>query len=491
MSESGGETFVIVIMVAIFIAVIIYVFGHFLFLGGAFADSSICYLSSQATNFFYNGLCLSQYLCFSSTLEGMGISPPLLGCSTTSTSYSSSSTSNQVFSGLSTSISQCMYQYGAYQGLDVLPNNPAICSVSYINSNKNLTFANLTNYLYSSTYTTQISCLNHTAAQSCGDPLSASNPNGFSCDTLQPSECQATSSDYFSCVTQSGYTPFTAGYSIDNIPLSEPGSTSAANNMSNYLCEQSQGCYFNTAKGTCTNLTGSSIGCTDTYTNFCQRSANNNYNCTVGYDPTTDSFEPPNSCYLYEPVKSTSVVNISYGSYFKPGVNLLYSYKNSTSSEFVGVNSTKSLANSQIYIVYLNSFAGTRFAPSVISLPQECAPISYLNNYPTSGIQYECSRALLSFVALGGAGSSVNPGFVVKSSILGVGGGFLYNQCVNASLCGSTNEFGTLSVGLFKTTGLSQCISSLGSFVNQFNFKYAEGLSFLGRNLVYLCAVKS
>jgi hypothetical protein len=92
MSESGGEAFVIAVAVAIFIAVIIYVFGHFLFLGGTFADSSICYLSSQATNFFYNGLCLSQYLCFSSTLEGMGISPPLLGCSTTSTSYSSSST---------------------------------------------------------------------------------------------------------------------------------------------------------------------------------------------------------------------------------------------------------------------------------------------------------------------------------------------------------------------------------------------------------------
>ena len=155
------------------------------------------------------------------------------------------------------------------------------------------------------------------------------------------------------------------------------------------------------------------------------------------------------------------------------------------------VNSTKSLADSQIYIVYLNSFAGTRFAPSVISLPEECAPVSYLNNYPTSGIQYECSRALLSFIALGRGGSGINPGFVVKSSALGLGGGFLYNQCVNASICGSTNEFGTLGVGLFKTTGLSQCMSSIGSFIDHFGSEYGAGLSFLGRNLVYMCAVKS
>ena len=498
MGESGGEEFVIAIVVVISIAVIIYVFAHFIFLGGSFADSSLCYLSSQATNFFYNGLCLSNYLCFSSTLQSEGISPPLLGCSTTSTAYTSSSSSTQILSGLSTSISQCIYQYGAYQGLDVLPNGPAVCGVNYINSNKNLTFANLTNYLAATTYTTEVSCINHTAAQSCADPVSSSNPNGFSCDTLQPSECQATSADYFNCRAESGYTPFTQGFSLDTIPLNtSASSTSAANNLTDYLCEASQGCYFNKAVGTCTNLTGSSLACTDTYTNFCERYPNQSEYCTVGYDPITSTFEAPSSCSLFEPVKSTSVVNVSYASYLKPGVNLLYSYKNSTSAKFVNITSNESISKSQIYIVYLNSFAGTRFAPKVINLPQECAPISYLNNYPTSGIQYECSRALFSYVAIAGSGAGVNPGFIVKSSAIATGGGFLYNECVNASICGSGSALTALSTATLKTTGLSQCLSSIWSFTQAYSIendlsKYIEGtngLNFLGRNLVYLCAV--
>lgn len=489
MAETVGENIALIILGIIFISVIIIIGAYFVFFGFGFTDATTCYASSLVRNFFFNDLCATQYLCISSSLASLHLEPPLLGCSPSASSFSSSDTNGQIFSSLSTGMVSCWDRYGANQGLLVLPNSPGMCSVSVLDTNRNITFRNLTNYLQDTAYTTQVSCLNHTAAQSC-----ANYQEGFSCDVNAPSVCVDSTSDYFLCRDQPNYVPTSPGYYTTYIPLnSSVKSTNAANNMSAFLCEESQGCYFNKAIAECTNSTGSPISCTQTYTDFCQKESGS-YNCTVGYDPTTNGFEVPNSCTLTEPVNPKSVENVSYFSYLKPGVNVIFSYKNITSgkSEFVSPYSNLSIGHSEVYYVYLNSFAGSRFPPKTISLPTECAPATFLNNYPTQTLQYECSRSLLVF---GSAfvGGSINPGIVTTGEIYAgsLGSGYLYAKCTNNKVCNqyiASNLEQVVSTGALTTTGLSQCASGILSSIESIPYYlHLTNGNFLGRNQLFIC----
>lgn len=488
MAETAGEEFAFIILSVIFIFTIVLVFAYFLLFGFGFTNSSTCYLSSQIRNFFYNGLCVSQFFCISSSISHTIGTPPLLGCSTSTQTYTSGSSSSQIFSGTVTSLADCWYQYGANQGLDVLQSSPGLCSVININTTQNLTIANLTQYLQSEAYTTQVSCINHTAQQSCPN-----YQDGFTCNLQSPNTCTASSSDYFKCITQQGYSRTYSGYSLDNISLTGSTGTTAANLMPSYLCDASQGCSFDASTGSCVNNTGQIGSCTQSYTNFCQKNSTGSYVCTVNYDSTTSSYVAPPSCTLSEPVNNDSVVNVSYFDYLAPGVNMIYSYKNQTngSSSLVYPNSTKSISKSQLYILYLNSFAGSRLPPTWIDLPQECTPLSFLNNYPTQGIEDECSRALLSYGAVAtkiAYGS--NPG------LIGLGttslGGYLYGRCTSNQFCNGVapNALNVVSTSLLYTTGLSQCATSLWTAITQAPSELGLAKSnFLGRNQIYVCAV--
>ena len=490
MAETPGESFIFIVLAVIFIIVIVAIAGYLLLVGVNLSNSSICYVSSEFTNFYYNGLCVSKLFCLSSTLKTLGISPPLFGCTTATAGYGPGSQPSQVFSTVANDLTSCWNQYGANQGLTVLTNSPAMCSVVDVNINRNITINNLTNYLGTNAYTTEVSCLNHTAVQSCSDPLTNSNLNGYSCDLSDPSLCDALSLNYFNCKSQPGYQPFTQGYNtIRYIPLNGTKPPTAAMNLSSYLCETSQGCSFNTTLDTCSNISGNTASCTDLYTNFC-----NGNNCTVGYDSTTNSYESPSSCVLTEPVKSTSIINESYADYLKPGDNVIFSYKNvsnSSSSGFVLPNSSKSINKAQVYMVYLNSLVGTRFPPSSISLPSECEPATFLNNYPSAGIEYECSRAILSGVGAKLLSPS-NPGLVVGATLAGFGSAECSNNvvCKNDVAPNSLLYTEKLSEATFAASGIGQCAQSLFSYFS--SLPQEIGISkpdFLGRNLIYICIV--
>ncbi|MCL5009899.1 MAG: hypothetical protein M1433_02910 [Candidatus Parvarchaeota archaeon] len=490
MAETAGEEFAFIVLAVIFIFVIVLVFSYFLLFGFGFTDASTCYLSSQVTNFFYNGLCITQYFCISSSLAQTIGTPPLLGCSPSTQTYSSGSSSAQIFSGTLSSLAECWYQYGANEGLDVLYKNPGLCGVININVGQNLTISNLTQYMQSTAFTTQVSCVNHTAQQAC--------PNyqeGFTCNLQSPTTCIASSDNYFSCKKQSGYVGTYSGYSLATLPLeSTTTDNTAANLMGAYLCQASQGCSFNPSVGECTNLTGQASSCTQSYTNFCVKGADNAYTCTVNYDSTTQSYVAPPSCTLSEPVNNDSTVNISYFDYLSPGVNMIYSYRNQTSGEssLVLPNSTKSISHAQLYILYLNAFTNSRLQPQWINLPPECTPEAFLNNYPTRGIQYECSRALAAYgPALLKLSYGNNPG------VIGLGGsavlGYLYGRCSSNSFCNqyiATTATQYVSTAILTTTGLSQCANSLFDAITQAPSELGlTNSNFLGRNQIYVCVV--
>jgi hypothetical protein len=489
MAETPGESFIFIVLAVIFIVVIVAIAGYLLLVGVNLSNSSICYVSSEFTNFYYNGLCVSNFFCLSSTLKTLGITPPLFGCTTSAAGYGPGSQPSQVFSTVATDLTSCWNQYGANQGLTVLTTSPATCSAVDVNINQNITINNLTDYLEKNAYTTEVSCLNHTAIQSCSNPLTSSNPGGYSCDLSDPSLCEATSLSYFNCRSQSGYSPFTQGYATKYIPLYGSKPPTAAMNLSSYICEASQGCSFNTTLRTCSTPSGNINSCTDLFTNFC-----NGNNCTVGYDGTTDSYEAPSSCVLTEPVKSTSIINQSYADYLKPGDNVIFSYKNVSNpsdSGFVFPNSNKSINKAQIYIVYLNSLVGTRFPPSSISLPSECEPATFLNNYPTAGIKYECSRAVVSAIGAKLLAPS-NPGLVAGVALAGFGSA----ECFNNSICkddvapNALTYTAKLAKASLYATGIEQCAQSLFYFFD--SLPQQIGISkpnFLGRNLIYICAV--
>ena len=489
MAETPGESFIFIVLAVIFIIVIIAIAGYLLLVGVNLSNSGICYVSSEFTNFYYNGLCVSNFFCLSSTLKALGVAPPLFGCTTSTSAYGPGASPSQAFSSISTQLTSCWNEYGANQGLTVLPDGPATCGVTDININQNITINNLTRYLESNAYTTEISCLNHTAAQSCADPLSSSNPNGFTCDLNNPSVCEASSSNYFKCSSTSGYS-FSNGYSKTYINLTGSKPPTAALNLTSDLCEASQGCSFNTTLDTCSTPSGNTAVCTDLYKNFC-----NGNNCTVGFDKTTKSYESPPACTLTEPVKSTSIINVSYADYLKPGDNLIFSYKNlsnSSTSGFVPPNSSKSINKAQIYIVYLNSLVGTRFPPHSISLPSVCEPATFLNNYPTAGIEYECSRAVVSAIGAKLV-SPTNPGIIVGTALAGFTGA----ECLNNTLCkediapNALDYTGKLAYASFRATGLEQCAQSLFYYFTA-SLPKTIGISkpnFLGRNVIYVCAV--
>ncbi len=525
MAETAGETVIFLVLSVIFILVIVLVFAYFLLFGFGFSNASTCYGSSQIRNFFYNSLCVTQYFCIADTLEGLGVLPPLLGCSPLAQSYGATSTTGQIFSGVTLDLAQCWYQYGASSNLNVIDGNGQLCGVINVDTNQNITIKDLTNYLQTSTYAQKISCINHTAVQSC--PGFAPNPNqNWSCDLSDSAYCQLTTFNYFQCQDQRGYVPTPQGYQLDNIFLDNPNTkTNALDNLTGALCQSAFGCYFNTATGNCTNTSSnmqlaikSSNSCFQSFQDFCKTYPNGNQNCTVAYDPTDDFFTQPQGCTLTEPVKPTSVVNISYADYLSPGTNLIFSYKNKTATS--GANQTGyllspyanlSISHSQLYFVYLNTFAGTPYPPNLVGLPSECAPVSFFNNYPNSAIQDQCTRALISYGIIGAAAGLKENLISTPKGVMILGGtfaaGYAYGVCESNQFCnrvidGSINN--AASVSLITTTGLGQCLSSIGtwidqqgtSFLNSFSQVFTgqnavQNLNFLGRNQLYVCAVTS
>jgi hypothetical protein len=211
---------------------------------------------------------------------------------------------------------------------------------------------------------------------------------------------------------------------------------------------------------------------------------------------------------MTEPVNNNSIINVSYFDYLSPGVNLIYSYKNkSTSSNgvFVSSYSNASINNAQLYIVFLNSFAGTSYPPQIVSTPSECSPIVFLNNYPNNGIEDECSRALVTYAGLVGKFAYGKTGLL---TLFAAGlGGYAYGQCAGVPSCKQyvdTNYPSSVSTLFLTTSGLSGCVQSLyvglqeatqkvsNSFLSMFGVNSVENpLNFLGRNQLYICAVVS
>ena len=73
MAETPGESFIFIVLAVIFIVVIVAIAGYLLLVGVNLSNSSICYVSSEFTNFYYNGLCVSNFFCLSNTLKTLGI----------------------------------------------------------------------------------------------------------------------------------------------------------------------------------------------------------------------------------------------------------------------------------------------------------------------------------------------------------------------------------------------------------------------------------
>ena len=145
MAETPGESFIFIILGTIFIIVIVAIAGYLLLVGVNLSNSGVCYVSSEFTNFYYNGLCVSNFFCLSSTLKSLGIAPPLFGCTTATYGYGPGARPSQVFSTVATDLASCWNQYGANQGLTVLTDSPATCAVVETNTNQNVTINNLTN----------------------------------------------------------------------------------------------------------------------------------------------------------------------------------------------------------------------------------------------------------------------------------------------------------------------------------------------------------
>lgn len=518
MAETGGEYTVFWIAFAIMAFVIIAVFAYFLLFGFGFSDSSLCYASSGLRNFINTGLCVTNLACLSSTLNSLGLVPPLYGCSPATSAYSGSDTTS-AFAGITTALSTCWYQYGGDQGWAVVQDQAPICSEISLNLNSNITFYNFTKYLNATAYSTTPSCVGHTAQQAC--------PNygeGYTCDTQQPNLCELSTNNYFRCEDSANYNPGPG--QITNIPLNTPNkATTAANNMSGYLCSE-VGCSFDTQAdsgvGACVNATGSSSACTQYYLNFCSQNPPSQqgfgkYNCSVVYNSVTDSFYAPAGCTLTENINPGVTSNMTFYNYLQPGINLFMTWYNKTSGSYEYVRSgggtqailrsngtygsvtspnaiNRSLSHAQLYILFLNSLAGTRFVPSTISLPPECASFTYLNNYPGSCYDY-CARAAVFYYALyKGAGRRL--GVTTVSALAGAGlvTGATTAACASNSGCnqyilqpGYNDLTNVISTGLFTTSGLSQCVSCISGYLSNLGSHPAV----LGENEMYMCAVVS
>ncbi len=500
MAETGGELVVFIILGVIFIGVILIVFSYVLIFGFTMSSSSLCYTSSMIRNFFFQDLCIPSsnpiihnFFCLSYTLANSGIEPPLIGCSTGIASYTSIYPQTYTFSQMSGAIASCFYKYGGYQNLSVLPDGPALCDVISVYTGKNFSFYNFTKFMQSETYTSQVNCINYTPQEAC--------PNyqeGYVCDKDSPSLCERANSNYFTCLTQQGYSPIYPGYYLQSIPLNGSGFT-AANNASSYLCDSTQGCYFNTTLAECTKPGGSAQFCTQLYTNFCKNTTTG-WNCTMDYDPTTKSLVPPPSCIETEPAKSTAIQNISFMDYFMPGINLFFSFKNISTGkpgEVVSAyNKTLDLQNATFYIVYLNTMTRTRFPPKVITLPPECAPLSWYNNYPANCFDY-CARAVAVYGSILGSAGASDPGILTLGAAASAGAAsYGYHYCSQSQLCSTVlpSAYNTISTLAFTTSGLGDCIScvstSLKTAVQQAGaYLSLDRLNFLGRNIVFVCAV--
>jgi hypothetical protein len=493
MAQTGLEKAALLILFAVIAFVIIVVFGYFLILGFGFASGSACFVSSNVRNFFYQDLCVvPQFFCLSSSLSNLGLVPPLLGCSTSTLNYDSQSSPAQTLGGITTALSTCWYQFGANQSL-VVSAQPRLCSVLSINTNTNITFNNLTKYLEDSTFSSHISCTGYTPQQAC--------PNyqqGFVCDTNTPTLCQKTELNYSICKTQPNYNNVYQGYVTTHIPLTG-ANPSASLNMSTELCEPSQGCYFNDSQQSCVNTTDNKIdACTQSYQNFCTKNPEGVYNCTVDYNPTIDSYQSPPSCLLTESVNPTAIENESYFNYLKPGLDLIYSYKNKTSgiSNFSRINSSQSISHADLYLVYMNSFTNTRFPPATVSLPQECTPQTFFNNYPTNSIRDECTRAIIVYSgAVLGVGGTGDSGVIMgKVALASVAGGFATAACASNQPC---NQYiippilNAISTALLTSSGLQQCAEGIFNYITTLGGLYTGSTSFLGRNQIYLCAETS
>ncbi|MCW1301766.1 MAG: hypothetical protein OH316_01360 [Candidatus Parvarchaeota archaeon] len=494
MAETGGEAFVLMMLTVIVVVFIFYIFGQFLLLGFNFSSASLCYVSSNIRNYFYNDLCLTQFFCISSFLSSMHLTPPMLGCSTTVSTYAGNYPTSAMFTGITNTLSTCFYQYGAFNHLSVFRYGPQICSVVNIRTDYNFSFYNFTKYLNSTTYTKVKSCIGYTASQAC--PHAS---EGFSCDSQAPTTCTMSESNYFTCkVNGSNYVPNYPNYNVVEMPLNaSKGTLAADNNASLDLCVGSQGCTFNRyagENGLCENATGYSNVCTQYYTNFCNVSKNT---CYMNYDPVTDSVLPPPSCTLSEPVFSNATTNETYFDYFQPGVDLFFSYYNTSSGKkAVAVNPLSKmydLQKSTLYVVYLNSMTGTRFPPVQIHLPSECVQGTFINNYPTTCYDYCARSALVYGSALAGV-AALNPGPMLVTGAFAAGAfsGAVFKEASGYGLISSSISQAALEEAgaLFSLSGLPQCASCLlSSFTNPASV--LSGASMLGRNIIYVCAVTS
>lgn len=491
--ETAGEMFILMMFIVIGVVLIFYVFGQFLLLGFNFSSSSLCYVSSNIRNFFYNDLCLTQFFCISSFLSSIHLTPPMLGCSTLVSTYTGNYPTSAMFTGIASTLSTCFYQYGALNHLTVFRYGPQLCGVSNIHINQNFSVYNFTEFLNKTTYTTEKSCIGYNSSQAC--PHAA---EGFSCDTQAPTTCIKTETNFFTCsVNGSSYVPTYPNYDLVTVPLNATkGKLAADNNASIDLCVGSQGCSFDRYAGTdgmCVNATGYSSSCTQSYTNFCDVSNNS---CSMNYDAITGSLLPPPSCTLSEPVFSNATTNVSYFDYFQPGVDMFFSYWNKSGGKNAvainPLNKSIDLQNSTLYMVYLNSMTNTRFPPVEVNLPSECVHETFINNYPTSCYTY-CARATAIYGSLFVGTAAYNPGPMVIGGAFTAGAltGVVFHYAGQYNLITPTVGQAILEEGgaLYTLSGLPSCLSCIyQTFTGPVDTIF-YGDNLLGRNILYVCAV--
>jgi hypothetical protein len=459
MAETGTEYTGYTIIFALTVGVILLVFGLIAIVAYSAAHGNICLASALVRNFYYNDLCfpsiggLGSPFCLTSTLSGLGLMPPL-ECPTQVASYSGNVKATDIWDRLSSMMTTCLNQYGFSSGLQVNYNGPLFCGVVTTSVNYTLTLSSFFNYLENKIYNKSVnSCLLNPHA--C--------PQGYSCDTQNPNLCETTTANYSICSSQSNYVATYPGYSLETIPL--VGDTiSAANNMSQYLCDAAQGCYFNATLGKCVSTLVPF--CEQVWQNFCFSNSSGKY-CHVQYSSELlPHFLPPLSCNVYTKVNAT--YNETYFDFLSPGgISLFTVYNPSTGAVYKGNQGLyQNLSHAQIYVYYLNSFTGTHLPPNSYSSPPGCPPFTIYNSISSTCWFTDCVRSFavapaFSYGPFKGVGIAITGTAITGAFVDYIGSQYskgALSMYFNYGVQAFAKVYGTV---IFQTSGFQQCASCI------------------------------
>ncbi|MCW1292677.1 MAG: hypothetical protein OH340_02340 [Candidatus Parvarchaeota archaeon] len=388
MAETAGEYTVFWVLFAITAIVILIIFGAVALTSYAVSGGNLCLTTSLIRNFIYTDFGLSSFAGVGGAflsgifnpaglLSFLNLLPPLY-CSPTFSQFSKGSTSTDIWNEISQSSLNCLNQFGFNYSLYVNYKGPLLCGATIIKVPYNLTLASYLNYLKQKTV--------NVSSNNCIQFPSLC-PSGYSCDTSDPYECESPIYNYSYCIRQSNYAPAEAGFYIEKLPLYSNNSLSAYSVIGSALCNEEQGCLFNTSSLSCTNQYGVSSVCSQDWQNFCYKQ-NNTYECYLQYNPSSNQYLPPLACYSTYKIPITSIKSNAYDYLFPGGFTLVYLYNPLDGRTYPLSNPSSlnlNINKSTIFVYYLNSFTGTYLPPLQYSSPAGCPSFTISNS-----ISYSC-----------------------------------------------------------------------------------------------------